>query len=172
MDDQPQVCEKRAARQSVTERVRKYRLKHKTEDQLKNKLRMREVRKVEKSNRNKSETLMAEYRKKERERKKFYRQRKQTPKAVELQSTPTSDERPSPSKPGSFKSPQSFGKAVKRTLITLPKSPGKKRAIIVKLATIESLKVAMERKRKKSQKLRQPYHHSLVDLMWFIRVLV
>ena len=52
MDDQPQVCEKRAARQSVTERVRKYRLKHKTEDQLKNKLRMREVRKVEKSNRN------------------------------------------------------------------------------------------------------------------------
>ena len=85
---------------------------------------------------------------KERERKKFYRQRKHTPKAVELQSTPTSDERPSPSKPGSFKSPQSFGKAVKRTLITLPKSPGKKRAIIVKLATIEGLKVAMERKKK------------------------
>lgn len=69
------------------------------------------------------------------------------------QSTAVSDEGPSTSTAGSFKSPQSFGKAVKRTMIALPNFPRNKRAIIVKLVTIEGLRMKNEKKSVKQRLL-------------------
>ena len=92
--------------------------------------------------------LQREYRDKEKERKMMYRQKKK----LAAVSVAESEEVATTSAIGTYKSPQSFGKALKRSTAALPKSPRKKKAIIVKLAGIEGIHVRREhRKKEESQ---------------------
>lgn len=87
----------------------------------KDKLRKRKVREKEKNELTKDKKLLAEKRQKDKERQRLYREKKKV-----IQNGDQSEL-------GSYKSPRTLGKAVKRIKNSLPNSPTKKVAIIRKL---------------------------------------
>ena len=130
-------------------RAARYRLKNKEKVNARNRDRMRNVREAEKGKRQDNAALQQEYRKKERVRKMLYRQKKAASCA-----TATTESNLSVTSPlGTFKTPQSFSKAFKRSAAALPASPRKKKAIIVKLASIEGIKLLKEQKKKQDCEL-------------------
>ena len=121
----------------------------------KNRERMRHIREIEKIERENNETMQREYREKEKVRKMLYRQKKQksSTSAASFTGTTADLEESTTSTSGTYRSPQSFGKAVKRSAASLPKSTGKKRAIIVKLASIEGIQVLKKQKKKEESEI-------------------
>ena len=146
MDETAEVPEKK--RLTDATRAARYREKHKQALMTKNRDRMRHVRQMQKMDKEGNPTLWKEYRDKERERKMMYRQKKK----VAAVSVAESEEVAMTSSIGIFRSPQSFGKALKRSTAALPKSPGKKKVIIAKMAGIEGIRIRKEqRKTEESQ---------------------
>jgi len=138
MDETAEVPEKK--RLTDATRAARYREKHKQALMTKNRDRMRHVRQMQKMDKEGNPTLRKEYCDKERERKMMYRQKKK----VTAVSVAESEEVATTSSIGTFRSPQSFGKALKRSTAALPKSPGKKKVIIAKMAGIEGIRIRKE----------------------------
>ena len=146
MDENAEVPEKKRLTDAI--RAARYRVKHKQALMTKNRDRMRHVQQMQKMDREGNPTLRKEYRDKERERKMMYRQKKK----VAAVSVAESEEVATTSSIGTFRSPQSFGKALQRSTAALPKSPGKKKVIIAKMAGIEGIRIRKEqRKTEESQ---------------------
>lgn len=133
---------------SSRERSKKYRNKHKEKVKEKNRKRMKALRENFKKECTKNAEKAYEYRKKERERKRAYRLKKSEENIETTNLLDFNKMR------GSYKSPQSFGKAVKKLSNALPKSPKKKIAVIHKIATQQGLLIPKVGEKKLNQRLK------------------
>lgn len=109
------------------ERAKLFRERHGEEARKRNRERMRVIRAKEKVQRHNDKDKDEKYRSKETNRKRLYRQRKKT----ELKNNPASRTQLR----NTYGSPQAFGKAMSKSLKSLPHSPTKKVAVVSAIAT-------------------------------------
>lgn len=147
--DEAEAIQPKKKRLTNAMRAARYRMKNKEKVKSKNRQRMRLTRAVEKTDRASNPALQQEYREKERVRKMLYRQKK----TASLGASTADSQETATSSFGTYKTPQSFGKAFKRSAAALPTSPRKKKAIIVKLASIEGIRLMKEQKKKEDNEL-------------------
>lgn len=136
------VCDMECVRISDKDRAKKYRDKNKERVRERNKQRMKVVRVKEKAERLIDPIKKQKYRRNEIVRKRLYRLKKK-----EILSNNTDNLSITSRVRDSYKSPQSFGKAFKKSIRALPKSPTKQVAVVTKLAEKCGLKLESFKKK-------------------------